>query len=99
MAKDMEYQYGFDAQGIENLLDEVRGYVIQNAATHAKDISVIKSACDANWEGQSKDDFLVQLQNDANTFASRLTTLYNAFEREVANAGANFSNFDKNLFK
>ena len=100
MAKEMDFQYGFDAQGIENLLEEIKGKVIDNAAKDAVDrLDIINKACDANWQGQSREDFKTQLGKDARKFQSALTTLYNAFEREIANAGFNFDKFDKNLFK
>lgn len=99
MAKDMDFQYGFDAQGIEQLLADVKGQVITKAAEHATEkLTIIQTACNANWQGQSKEDFLTQLNNDATEFASALKSLYNAFEREIANAGFNFNNFDQNLF-
>ena len=100
MAKEMDFQYGFDAQGIENLLNEVKGQVITKAAGHATEkLTIINTACDKNWQGQSREDFKVQLKKDAQKFASSLNNLYSAFEREIANAGFNFDKFDKNLFK
>jgi uncharacterized protein YukE len=100
MAKEMDFQFGFDANGIEKLLEEIRGKVITNAANDAVNkLNIITKACDANWQGQSREDFKVQLGKDAEQFKNALTTLYNAFEKEIANAGFNFDNFDKNLFK
>ena len=36
MATNLNFEYGFDAQGIENLLAEVKGCVIKSAAGHAR---------------------------------------------------------------
>ena len=100
MATNLNFEYGFDAQGIENLLGEVKGCVIKNAANHARnDVSKIKTTCSQIWQGQSRDDFCNLLQQDANKFATALETLYTAFEKEIVNAGFNFDKFDKNLFK
>lgn len=100
MATNLNFEYGFDAQGIENLLSEVKGCVIKTAAGHARsDVSKIKSTCAQIWQGQSRDDFCALLEKDAENFAKALETLYAAFEKEIVNAGFNFSDFDKNLFK
>jgi hypothetical protein len=100
MAKDIEFEYGYDAQGIENLLTEIKGCVLTKAGGHAVEkLSIIKKACENNWKGESKDDFLVHLQKDAERFQAALSELYTAFEKEIANAGFNFSKFDQNLFK
>ena len=100
MATNLNFEYGFDAQGIENLLAEVKGCVIKSAAGHARsEVSKIKTTCTQIWQGQSRDDFCALLEKDANQFATALETLYVAFEKEIVNAGFNFDNFDKNLFK
>ena len=100
MAGNLDFEYGFDAQGIENLLAEIKGCVITQAAGHAtSELSIIRNRCDQIWEGQSKETFLAQLSKDAYKFSDALTSLYAAFEKEIVNAGFNFDNFDKNLFK
>lgn len=93
------FEYGFDSQGVENLLAEIRGVVITQAADDAiKELSQIKTACNENWQGESREVFLKRLEEDANAFSNSLKELYNAFEKEIMNAAFNFNNFDKNLF-
>ena len=96
----MNFEFGYDAQGIENLLEEIRGYVILKAGKDAvEQLSIIYGACDKNWVGESEVKFKNRLKTDAENFKEALRRLYNAFEIEIANAGSSFQQFDKNLFE
>ena len=100
MATNLDFEYGFSADGIESLLTEVKGHVINDAAGHATSgIADIKATCEQIWQGQSREDFCALLKSDAEKFAASLEALYLAFEKEMVNAGMNFAEFDKNLFK
>ena len=94
-----EMEYGYSAPGIEKYLDEMRAIVLTEAATAVEDISEIEAACNANWEGPAKEDFIKQFKETAKYVAEQYEKLYNILQQEMHVTGASYANFDKDLFK
>lgn len=94
-----DMQYGFETAGIETYIEEVRANSLEKAQNDADDISEIRSALDATWEGASKDAYLAGLVQDIAKFKEALANLYTGFVTEVHNASESMKNFDSNLIK
>ena len=98
MAENLDYMYGYNANGIDRLIKEVNSIVMNGAADNAVDnVSDVKKVCKEYWDGKARDNFVSNLEKDAKLFKTNLKKLKDAFEDEIQNAGRSFQNFDKNL--
>ncbi len=94
-----EMQYGHDAAGIIQYLDEVKTESLQKASDAADNIDGIRAALEATWEGEAREDYIKNLKEDVKKFKAALETLYETFNHEVQNAATEMQNFDRNLIK
>ena len=92
-------QYGYDAAGVSNYLDEIKSIVLTEASDTVKDISKIKTVCETEWEGKAREQFLINLQKDANHVADQYNTLYNILISEINSVQAAMANKDESLIK
>ena len=100
MAYASDYDYGYNAKGIDTLVAEVNSIVMNGAANMAVDkVKDIKSVCNQYWDGQAKENFVSNFEKDAKLFKTNLKKLKEAFEDEIQNAGRSFQDFDKNLIE
>lgn len=98
MAYASDYDYGYNAKGIDTLISEVNSIVMNGAADMAVDnVDDVKQVCKEYWDGKARDNFVSNFEKDAKLFKRNLKKLKDAFEDEIQNAGRNFQNFDKNL--
>lgn len=93
-----EMKYGFDSQGIESYLQELKAIVLEQAAERIKDISIIEKTCNENWEGEAKERYVEQLKKSANHTAEQLENLYTILVSEITAIQNSMDSFDKNLF-
>lgn len=93
-----ELQYGYDAAGIKDYLDKIQAEALKGAEDAVKDISSIETCCKDNWEGQSRDVFLKNLQEDANFVAQQFDDLYKVLVDEINAVQAAMANGDSELF-
>lgn len=96
----MDYQsasYGTSKAGVDALLEEIRGTIIQEVAEKCTDIEGIKTACNENWHGTSCERFLINLSKDTETLKTSLENLYNALVAEINAASSAILDFDQNL--
>ena len=96
----MDYKdanYGVSKQGVENLLEAIRGELITKVAEQCTDIKEIETSCRENWHGTSCDRFLENLKKDTEVLKESLNTLYVALANEVNAASRAILDFDQNL--
>ena len=58
--------HGFDEQGIESYLSNLKSIVLTRAAEQIRDITRIENACNENWSGKAKDNYLLLLRRIIN---------------------------------
>lgn len=92
-----EMSHGFDANGINEYLEQIKAIVLTEAIDALKDTSEIKKAVEANWNGKSASDFLIQLNKSVNHVAEQYESLYQILTREITNIGRKMTGFDNNL--
>lgn len=92
-----EMEYGFDSNGIESYLDEIKASVLETAKNDVLDISSIKNVCDAEWTGIAKDNFLQNLEKDTRHVAEQYDELFNVLTSEVNSIAAAMANKDEKL--
>lgn len=96
----MDFQnasYGTSKAGVEDLLEEIKGTIINEVAEKCTDIEGIKTVCRENWHGTSCERFLTNLSKDTDTLKNSLETLYNALVSEIVSAAKAILDFDQNL--
>ena len=99
MAETMDYEYGMHGQGsIETLIGEVRTEAVYNAGEHAIDnLGDINSALEAVMEGEAVSAVETAFRNNAQRFRDNCETIVNAFESEMMQTGAAYSDVDDGI--
>lgn len=92
-----DLQYGFDSQGVETYLKEIKSIVLTKAADALDSISGIKSVCEKNWEGKARDDFIVNLEKDKDHVKTQFQELYKVLEGEIEQVEQAMANKDRTL--
>ena len=89
--------YGTSKSGVEGLLEEIRSNLITKVSENASDTSKIKTACDENWSGTSKERFVANLDKDVALLQDSLNQMYAALVAEINATSAAIMDFDQNL--
>ena len=97
MADFSSMEYGYDSAGLEAYLDAIKSQALTNAKTAVEDISTIETACNDNWEGKAKENFITNLKQDALHVSQQFDTLYSILESEVSSVLAAMANKDESL--
>ncbi len=99
MAEISGMEYGFDAAGVSNYINEVRVKLLNTASNRLKDYSKIKSILEEEWNGQARDNFLSNLENDVEHVIEQFAKLIEVFENEVNSVQAAIAHKDQELIK
>ena len=78
-----ELNYGYDAGGVDAYLEEIKAKVLTEVAAQLEDTSAIESACNENWEGIAKENFLANLKTDVAHVKEQYQVLYNVLNGEI----------------
>jgi uncharacterized protein YukE len=97
MPKIGDMQYGFDTGGLEQYLDSIKTEALQNAKDAVSNTDGIKSACENNWEGKARENYLANLEKDKEHVNEQLDALYNILESEISSVMAAMRNKDEQL--
>ena len=92
-----DLSHGFDKNAVAKYLDELKSYVLTEAVAELHDIGEIRTACEANWEGQARITFLENVQKDADHVGKQFEELYRTLEVEINNLANAMSTFDYNM--
>lgn len=92
-----DLQYGYDSQGVDTYLKEIKSIVLTQAADALDSTSGIKSVCESNWEGKARDDFLANLEKDKIHVKSQFHDLYTILEGEIEQIEQAMANKDQTL--
>lgn len=97
MPKIGDMQYGFDTGGLEQYLHSIESEALQHAKDAVDDTNGIKSACEKNWEGKAKENYLANLEKDKQHVNEQLDALYNILKNEISSVMAAMRNKDEQL--
>ncbi len=92
-----DFAYGYDQAQLESYLSEIKAEALDNAVEAVMNIDKIKSACENEWEGKARENFVQNLQNDAKHVSDQFEALYKNLEAEVKSAQAAMANKDEEL--
>ena len=82
--KDLEY--GFDVDGVEEYIKDIKSVVLTQAADALDDLGDIKQACEKHWEGKARKDFLKNVEADKEHVKEQLEALYQVLVGEIVQA-------------
>ncbi len=100
MGANLDYSEGFSGQGTNDLIEEIKAIVISGAGKKAiDDVKMVTDVCDQYWDGEAKERFKKNLEEDAKLFCSRVSKLANALQAELVNTAQSYKKFDDNLIQ
>lgn len=94
---DMEY--GYSTPGVDEYLEEIKAQYLDKAKEAVLDINEIRNHCVDEWEGKARENFVTNLQNDANHVAEQFDALYNILQTEINSLNAAMANKDEELIE
>lgn len=97
MPKIGDMQYGFDTGGLEQYLNSIESEALKHAMDAVSNTDGIKSACENNWEGKARENYLANLEKDKQHVNEQLEVLYNILKNEISSVMAAMRNKDEEL--
>lgn len=94
-----DFEYGYDQEGMNQYLEQIKSTELQNAKDAVEDISSIKTVCENEWEGKARENFVANLEQDAKHVSEQFTALYQILESEINSAQAAMANKDEELIQ
>ena len=92
-----QFNFGYDADGVNVYLENIRSIVLTEAAAALDDTSAIEKVCKEHWEGVARDNFLKNLQTDKEHVKEQFETLYSVLTTEIEQAQAVMGHKDYNM--
>lgn len=92
-----DFNYGYDADGVGQYLENIHSDYLQKAKDAVEDISQIQQCCEQEWEGKSRENFVANLQKDSAHVGEQMDALYNVLVNEINSLQAAMSNKDEEL--
>lgn len=80
-----EIEYGFDAAGVDEYLENIKAIVLTKAAEALDKTDGIESVCNEKWEGKARDAFLENMEKDKDHVKEQFRQLYNVLCTEISN--------------
>ena len=93
------FEYGYDREGVNKYIEDIKATALQEASKALQNISAIKNCCDENWRGKAKDNFVSNLEQDSNYVAVQFFKLYSNLVSEIESVNAAMANKDEELVK
>lgn len=91
---------GYDTQGVDDMLREIKTKVIVEAAEEMKtSVNALNEAIDNVWVGASADQFKENMQSDVAKISAKLEESYNTLENRIWGIVSSMVEADQNLIK
>lgn len=97
MADISDFNFGYDADGVNVYLENIRSIVLTEAAAALDDTSAIEKVCKEHWEGVARDNFLKNLKTDKDHVKEQFETLYSVLTTEIEQAQEAMDKKDYNM--
>ena len=92
-----QFNFGYDADGVNVYLENIRSIVLTEAAAALDDTSAIEKVCKEHWVGVDRDNFLNNLQTYKEHVKEQFETLYSVLTTEIEQAQAVMGQKDYNM--
>lgn len=92
-----DFQYGYDAAGLDAYLEEIKTGALVKAQDAVMNTGEIVSTCEAEWEGKARENFVTNLEKDAQHVSDQFESLFNVLSAEVKATQAAMANKDEEL--
>lgn len=92
---DMEY--GYSTSGVADYLEAIKSEALNLAKEAVLDITDIRTCCENEWEGRARENFVANLNLDAQHVAEQFEALYNILVSEINSLNAAMANKDESL--
>ncbi len=94
-----DFAYGYDQAGLEEYINTIKTEALQHAVDAVNATDKIVNACENEWEGKARENFVQNLTKDATHVSEQFIALFNILEQEVNSAQAAMANKDEELIK
>lgn len=94
-----DLEYGYDAAGMEQYLNEIKAEYLDRAKDAVNDIQDITNVCQNEWEGRARDNFIANLTSDAQHVGEQFDALYVVLVQEINSLQAAMANKDEELIQ
>lgn len=94
-----DLEYGYNTEGVEAFIEAIKANALNKASEAVKNISKIKEACENNWEGKSRENFVHNLEQDSQYVADQFERLYGILVKEINQISVAMQNKDGELIK
>lgn len=84
---------GVSREGLEELLNQVRGTIVDDAANNLKDYGSFVETLRDYWQGADADQWIVNFENLAQEIADSLESYYGQIEAEFNKVFASWEEF------
>ena len=91
-------EYGFDSREFQTYLNTIQDIVLKDMADVLNNgYNDIKTACNDNWAGTAKENFITNLGKDIDKIKVLYTELYSRLEGVLKDTQGSMSEMDKQL--
>ncbi len=91
-------EYGFDSRAFQTYLNTIQAIVLKDMADVLNNgYNDIKTACNDNWAGTAKENFITNLGKDIDKIKVLYTELYSRLEGVLKDTQGSMSEMDKQL--
>lgn len=91
-------EFGFDSGTFQTYLDKIQAIVLQDMADVLNNgYNDIKTACNDNWAGTAKENFITNLGKDIDKIKVLYTELYSRLEGVLKDTQGSMAEMDKQL--
>ena len=91
-------EYGFDSRTFQAYLRTIQAVVLQDMADVLdKGFTDIKTACNDNWAGTAKENFITNLGKDIDKIKALYDELYSRLEGVLKDTQGSMAEMDKQL--
>lgn len=94
-----DLEYGYNTEGVEAFIEAIKAQALNEASEAVKNISKIREACENNWEGKSRENFIHNLEQDSQYVADQFERLYGILVKEINQISVVMQNKDGELIK
>ena len=94
-----ELEHGYDTNGVDQYLQEIKAQALEEAKSAVLNTNGLVSCCEQNWEGRARENYLNNLQKDAQHCAEQFDALYEILVSEVNSLNAAMANKDEELIR
>lgn len=92
-----DLSYGYDTNGVGEYLEAIKVDAIEKAKEAVLNIQDVQTCCENEWEGKARENFVANLQKDAQHVADQFDALYSILTSEINSLNAAMANKDESL--